>query len=82
MALEILQAKDHFLAAAIMQKHGLYYGKGDYKSIIETLTKSHPKGNEFKELGKKLGLFKHGFISKDILTESKNENPDQAIKLH
>ena len=72
IALEILKAKDPFMAAAIMQKNELYYGKGDMKSIIEILTHSDPIEYNFRELGKKLGLFKHGLISRKILNDPDN----------
>ena len=82
VALEILKAKDPFLAAAIMQQHQLYYGRGDFKSIVETLIQKHPQNAQFKELGLKLGMIKHGYISKEILDEKKNDKPENAVKLH
>lgn len=65
-----------------MQQHQLYYGKGDFKSIVETLIQKHPQNAQFKELGLKLGMIKHGYISKEILDEKKNEKPENAVKLH
>lgn len=59
---QALEAPDFFIAVAILQRSGLTYGKGDFKRALELLASE--KSASFRDIAKKLVVFKNGCLFK------------------
>ena len=60
LARKILVAPDVFYAALLMKTNQIYFGKGDFKRILEIL--KNEKSDSFKDIARKLAMLKDGYL--------------------
>ena len=63
LARKILVAPDVFHAALLMKTNQIYFGKGDFKSILDILKTE--KSESFKDIARKLAMLKDGYLYRD-----------------